>query len=268
MKQLILTLDIGNTQIVIGVWKEQLLLAQFRVHTDVLKTWEEYAFLLDSFLQRKGLEREAFEGAILSSVVPRLRSVWKQAVEESLGVPCWCVGEEVDTGLVIDMDQPSTVGRDLLVGAVAALQSYEPPLAVFDLGTATTLAILDAQGRYVGGVICPGLQIGLDALAGRTASLPHIELTGPVRCQGKNTVECMRSGMVLGHAAVLDGLLDRTEQELGCTLSAVATGGWTATILPHCRRSIAFRPNLLLEGLLFLYHRHRALSANVQGKAQ
>lgn len=255
---MILAIDIGNTNIVVGLLENRRILHQIRLKTDSLKTWEEYFFLLQSFVAYRGFTAAHFSGSIVSSVVPALRQTFKRALEELTGKPAWVVGPGLKTGLRILMDNPVTLGSDLVVDAVGGLSLYEPPLVIFDLGTATTMEVLDKDGNYIGGVIAPGLRLGMDALAGRTSSLPNIELKPPTSLIGKNTIHCMQAGAIYGHAALLDGLLDRVEAELGQKVTALATGGLIDQVLPSCKRKIISCPDLTLYGLAVLYEKNQS----------
>ena len=160
------------------------------------------------------------------------------------------------TGLNILMDNPKTVGSDMIVDAVAAIHEYPKPIIVIDMGTATTMSVVDKNGNYIGGVILPGLKVSLDSLSGKTAQLPYISLSTPDKVIGKNTIDCMRSGIIYGNAAQLDGIMDRMEAELGEKASAVATGGLAKFIAPLCRHQIVYDDALLLKGLLILYRKN------------
>lgn len=263
---MIIAVDIGNTNIVLGLIEKGQILERLRLSTDRKKTWQEYYFLLRDFLRYardRGLslpEEEwprLLEGSIVSSVVPSLRKIFGQALEALTQKRCLIVGPGLKTGLNIKTDQPASLGSDLVVDAVAALHKYQPPLAIFDLGTATTLSVIDPSGQYIGGCICAGLRIGTDALSSGTSSLPYIDLEEPGRVIGKNTVECMRAGAIYGHAAMMDGLLERVEAELGSEVTALATGGLVPCVLPHCKKKIEECPDLLLEGLYCLYERNK-----------
>lgn len=250
---MILAIDTGNTNTVLGCLENHKLLFTLRVRSDREKTADEYALLLDGLLRHKGVEPKELEGGILSSVVPELKTVLLTAMEQLTGKEFLSVGPGIKTGLDIRMDHPAQLGADLVVDAVASLAKYKPPLAVFDMGTATTLSVIDREGRYLGGMIIPGLRLSVDALSARAAQLPYIHLGSPERLIGSNTVDCMQSGAIYGNAAMLDGLIDRVEEELGEPVTAVATGGLIGTVLPFCKREIHFEPDLLLEGLDLLY---------------
>ena len=167
------------------------------------------------------------------------------------------VGPGIRTGLNILMDNPAQVGSDLIVAAVAALQEYPAPLIIIDMGTATTISVVDKDKAYIGGCICPGVKISADALSSRTAQLPGISLDEPKKAIGRNTVDSMRSGIMMGSAAMLDGMIARMEEELGQKATVLATGGIARFVVPMCRREVVYDRNLLLKGLTILYYNNR-----------
>ena len=250
---MILALDIGNTNIVIGGIENRKFVLRERIATDLQKTEFEYTALLMTMLQMHGIGDGQVTGAIISSVVPQVTEHIRMAICRTAGCEVMIVGPDMKTGLAIQMDHPEQVGRDLIVGAVAGCAQFSLPLVVIDMGTATTLCVIDGQKNYIGGMIIPGLGISIQALSDRTAQLPHIDLTEPARLIGKNTVECMESGAMYGTASMLDGMLDRIEGEIGGKITAVATGGLAGSIIPLCRREITFDDDLLLRGLMILY---------------
>lgn len=254
---MILAIDTGNTNTVLGCLENEKLLFTLRIQTDRNKTADEYALLLEGLLRQKGVEPQSLEGGILSSVVPELREVLLTAMEQLTGKRFLAVGPGIKTGLDIRMDNPRQLGADLVVDAVASLAKYKPPLVIFDMGTATTLSVIDETGGYLGGMIIPGLRLSVDALSSRTAQLPYIHLGTPERLIGSNTVACMQAGAIYGNAAMLDGLIDRVEEELGQPVTAVATGGLMGTVLPFCKRPIHYEPDLLLDGLNLLYRKNK-----------
>ncbi len=253
---MILAIDTGNTNTVFGCWEREKLLFTLRIQSDRHKTADEYALLINGLLQSHGVDPAELEGGILSSVVPELRTVLLQAMKQLTGKTFLSVSSGIKTGLDIRIDNPSQLGADLVVDAVAALAKYKPPLAIFDMGTATTLSVIGKNGSYLGGMIIPGLRVSMDALSANAAQLPYIYLSAPEHLIGKNTIECMQAGAVFGSAAMLDGLIDRVEEALGEPVTAIATGGLTGTVVPHCKRSIHYDPDLLLEGLNLLYHKN------------
>ena len=253
---MILALDIGNTNIVIGCIDEQHTLFVERLRTDPLKTELEYALDLKNVLELYGVTREDLNGGIISSVVPPLSTTVKLALEKVLGRQVLSVGPGVRTGLNIKMDNPASVGADLIAAAVAAVRDYPTPLIIIDMGTATTMTVVDNVGSYIGGVIIPGLQVSLDSLVSRTALLTRIGLDNPKQVIGKNTIDCMKSGAIYGNAAMIDGMIDRMEEELGQSATVVATGGLARFVIPHCRRAITLDDGLLLRGLWIIYQKN------------
>lgn len=253
---MILAVDIGNTNIVLGCIKGEEILFEARMATDLVKTSDQYCAELKNLLGLFDVVPEQIDGSIVSSVVPPVMNSMKTAIRKLTGKTCLIVGPGIRTGLNIRTDSPGETGADLVVAAVAAIAEYGAPLLLVDMGTATTITAIDEQGAFVGGCICPGVKISLEALTGRTAQLPGISLDRPQRAIGKNTRDCMQSGIMLGAAAMLDGLLDRMEAELGTPVKVVATGGIAKFVLPLCRREILYDGALMLKGLRLLYYRN------------
>lgn len=253
---MILAVDIGNTNIVLGGIDEENILFEARMATDLTRTSDQYCAELKSMLGLFDVTPEMIEGSIVSSVVPSVLNSFKTAIRKLTGQNCLVVGPGIKTGLNIRMDNPAEVGSDLIVAAVAALREYGAPLLLVDMGTATTITAIDSDGAFVGGCICPGLKISMEALTGRTAQLPAISLDKPQRAIGKNTRECMRSGIMLGAAAMLDGIIDRMEAELGKSVKVIATGGISKFVIPLCRREMTHDRSLMLKGLRLLYYRN------------
>lgn len=253
---MILAIDIGNSNIVLGGIEEDKILFEARMATDLVKTSDQYCAELKSMLSLFEVRPEQITGSIVSSVVPPVLNSFRTAVRKLTGRNCLVVGPGIRTGLNIRMDNPAEVGSDLIVAAVAAIADYGTPLLLVDMGTATTITAIDAEGAFVGGCICPGVKISMEALTGRTAQLPGISLDEPERAIGKNTRDCMRSGILLGAAAMLDGLLERMERELGAPAKTVVTGGISRFILPLCSREMIYDRTLMLRGLNILYKRN------------
>ena len=253
---MILAIDIGNTNIVLGCLEDSKILFEARMATDLVKTSDQYCAELKTMLSLFEVETQKIEGCIISSVVPPVLNSFRTAIRKLTGKQPLVVGPGIKTGLNIRMDNPTEVGADLIVAAVAAIEQYGKPLLLVDMGTATTITAVDDKGSFIGGCICPGLKISMEALTGRTAQLPGISLDAPQRAIGKNTRDCMRSGIMLGAAAMLDGLLDRMEAELGMEATVVATGGIAKFVLPLCRRKMVYDGSLMLKGLDLLYRRN------------
>lgn len=253
---MILAIDMGNSNIVVGGIDDQKTYFEERITTDDRKTSLEYAIMLKNILEIHNVNKNDIEGSIISSVVPPLNAPLSSAVKKITGRKPLLVGSGMKTGLNIKMDNPKTVGGDRIVAAVAAISMYEGPIIIIDMGTATTMEVVDRAGDYIGGVILPGVKVALNSLVTNTAQLPRINLDVPKRVIGKNTIECMRNGIMYGNAAILDGLIDRMEEEIGDKATLVATGGMARFITPLCRHEIEYVPDLLLRGLLILYRRN------------
>lgn len=254
---MILAVDIGNTNIVLGCIEGKQIVKEARMATDVIKTSDQYCAELNGMLTLLEVDRHAIEGSIISSVVPPVLNSFKTAIIKLTGKTPLVVGPGIKTGLNILLDNPAMAGGDLIVGAVAALAQYKPPLLVIDMGTATTISVIDAKGSFLGGSIFPGVKISAEALSGKTAQLPGISLEAPKRAIGRNTVDCMRSGVMMGTAAMLDGMIQRMEEELGCSATVVATGGIARFVIPMCRREMIYDKDLLLKGLRILYENNQ-----------
>ncbi|MBQ6798114.1 MAG: type III pantothenate kinase [Oscillospiraceae bacterium] len=254
---MLLAVDVGNSNIVIGAIKDGKILFEARIATDLIRTSDQYAVEIKDILELYDAKGSDFEGCILSSVVPPLLNSLRTAIRKLTGKIPLTVGPEIRTDLKIAIDNPSQVGGDLLVGAVAALRHYQPPMAIIDMGTATTITVIDREGTFVGGCICPGVRISMEALNTRTAQLPGISLQAPDKVIGKNTIECMQSGLMHGAASMLDGLLSRIEEEAGHKLNVIMTGGISRFVMPLCRHEMTYDKDLLLKGLWVLYEMNR-----------
>ena len=250
---MILAIDIGNSHIVLGCIDSDNILFEARMATDRIRTSDQYCADLKSLLELYEVDLTKIEGTIISSVVPPVLNAITEAVRKLIDKRCFIVGPGLKTGLNIRIDNPAEVGSDLIVAAVAGMKEYGTPLIIIDMGTATTFSVVDRDKAYLGGAICPGVMISLDALTSRTAQLPGIGLNIPKRVVGKNTVDCMQSGLLYGTAAMLDGMIDRTEAELGYSTTVLATGGLSKFILPLCKRKIIYDGDLLLKGLNIIY---------------
>lgn len=250
---MILAIDIGNTNIVLGGIENTQIVFVARMATDVIKTSDQYHLELKNMLKLFSVDTAKLEGTIISSVVPPVLHSIHTAILKMTGCEPLIVGPGIRTGLNVHVDNPKQVGSDLIVAAVAGMKEYGAPLMIVDMGTATTITVIDENKSFRGGAICPGVRISMDALTSRTAQLPGISLEAPKQAIGRNTVDCMQSGIMLGAAAMLDGLLDRMEEELGREVPVVATGGISQFVIPLCRRKIIYDKNLLLKGLNILY---------------
>lgn len=254
---MILAIDIGNTNIVIGGIDDKKTYFVERITTAAGQTNLEYAITLKSILEIHHTEPGDIEGAIISSVVPPLNRTMIAAVRKITGITAKLVGSGMKTGLNIQMDNPKAVGSDMIVNSVAAIKEYKPPIIIIDMGTATTMSVIDKNACYIGGAILPGLRVSLESMSSSTAQLPHISLDTPRKVIGKNTVDCMRSGVIYGNADMIDGMLTRIERELREPASVVATGGIAKVMIPLCSHPITYDGTLLLKGLLALYEKNR-----------
>jgi len=250
---MLLAIDIGNTNIVIGGMDGEQILFEARLRTDPTKTSDEYCIDLKMILEVYETNPKTIEGAIISSVVPQVLNSIKTALKKLTGKDALVVGPGLKTGLNIKIENPAQTGADLVVGCVAALREHKPPMIVVDMGTATTMIALDETGAFIGGCIAPGVKISMDALTGRTALLPGLQLDQPKKAIGRNTIDCMRSGIMMGAACMLDGMVQRMEEELGCKTTVVVTGGIARFVIPMCRTPMVYDKDLLLKGLLALY---------------
>lgn len=255
---MILAIDMGNTNIVIGGIDEEKTYFMERVTTSHGKTDLEYAVTIKNILEIYNIQMDDIEGSIISSVVPPLNSTLQTAVKKITGTTPLLVGSGMKTGLNIIMDNPKTVGSDMIVDSVAALKEYSTPIIIIDMGTATTMSVIDKAGSYIGGVILPGLKVSLDSLSGKTAQLPHISLSMPNKVIGKNTIDCMRSGIMYGSASMMDGIITRMEEDLGEKATVIATGGLARFVTPLCTHTIICDDALLMKGLLILYKKNQA----------
>ena len=254
---MILAIDIGNTNIVVGcIYREKTYFIE-RLSTVRTKTELEYAVDLKTVVDIYHIKRTDIEGCIISSVVPQITNAVKLAAEKVLHKEPMVLGPGVKTGLNIMMDNPGQLGADLVANAVAGIHEYPLPLAIIDMGTASTVSVVDEKKHYVGGMIFPGMGVSLDALTAHASQLSGISIEAPKRIIGKNTIECMKSGVIYSNAAALDGIVDRIEEELGQKITVVATGGLARKIVPHCRREILLDEDLLLKGLLIIYEKNR-----------
>ena len=250
---MILAVDIGNSNIVLGGMEGQEIIFEARIRTDVTKTSDEYCIDLKNILDIYEVTVSSLEGAIVASVVPQVLNSIKTAIKKLTGKTALVVGPGLKTGLNIKVENPSQTGADLVVGAVAALREHKPPMIVIDMGTATTMMVLDETGAFIGGSISPGVKISLDALTNGTALLPGLQLDAPKKAIGRNTIDCMRSVIMLAHACMIDGMVERMEAELGKKTTVIATGGIAKFVLPMCRTPILYDKDLLLKGLAELY---------------
>ena len=254
---MLLAIDIGNSNIIIGCVEREKIIFEERLGTDLNKTELEYAMGIRMIFELYHIDRSDVEGVILSSVVPPLTNVIKAAVRKIIDKKIMTVGPGVKTGLNIHMDDPRSVGADLVVEAVAAINRYGAPLIVVDMGTATSICVIDKSCNYIGGMIVPGVEISMDALTERTSQLPKISIEPPKKVVGRNTEDSMKSGIICGTASMVDGLIERVEDE--CRFKATVVAGSnriSRIIVPFCKKEIILDNELILSGLDLIYRKN------------
>ncbi len=254
---MLLTIDIGNTNITLGIYSDDKLSFVSRLATQRVRTRDEYAFEMLNMFNLNSLDPKKCRAAIISSVVPEITRDVGSAVKLTTGCTPKYIGKDIRTDLKIATDIPGQLGADMIVGSVAAIEKYTLPCLVIDLGTATKMFVLDKNGTFLGCTISAGVGISLNALSSGASQLPAINIKAPERTIGTETVKCMQSGAVYGTACMIDGMIDRFENELGYTFkSIVATGGYAKPIIKHCKREIIFDDNMLLEGLKSIHYKN------------
>lgn len=254
---MLITIDIGNTNITIGVFDGDELKFTARLATDSHRTSDQYAIEIRDIIHIYDIERNDITDAAICSVVPTVGSAIEKAVLQLFGVKPMTLGPGVKTGLNIKIDNPAQLGADLAAGAVGALAKYKTPCIIIDLGTASTISVLGKNGEFLGGAIAAGIKLTLEALTSRTAQLPLVSIDAPRQVIGKNTADCMKSGLVIGAASMLDGMITRIERELGETATVIATGGLAPEVIKFCDRNIILDDNLLLDGLRLIYSKNK-----------
>lgn len=251
---MLVAIDVGNTNIVMGVYKNRERLFHFRVATSAEKSRDEYGLMFIQLLNHRGVRKEDIEGVIISSVVPPVMYSLERAVKDYLGKTPIVVTNEMDLGMDILYENPKEVGADRLVNAVAVLKRYAPPAIVVDFGTATTYCAINEKGQYMGGAISPGIKISVEALFSRTAKLPRIELTPTERIIGRSTVESMQAGVLHGYAGQVDYIVGLMKQEMGCPeAKVIATGGLAKMISREAKSIDVIDGMLTLDGLQEIY---------------
>ena len=254
---MILAIDVGNTHVVLGGIENGVCRSIARLATDATKTDCEYAVLIRDVLSLEGVQLDTIDGCIISSVVPPVTVLLKAAYRILKQDEALVVGAGIKTGLDIRIDDPATLGADLVVGAVGALKLTEPPLIIIDMGTATTIFAVGPKNTFLGGAIMPGLNLSISALAGGTSQLSSVNINAPKKAIGTNTEDCILSGVVIGHAAMIDGMIDRMEAELGQSATVIATGGLSTVVAPFCKHEMIVEPQLLLKGMAVLWEKNR-----------
>lgn len=255
---MILTVDIGNTNIVIGGFMDEELCFVSRIATDVKKTEDEYAVIIKNIVALNHIKTAEVKGAIISSVVPPLNKIISKAILKIYGISTLLVGPGVKTGINLLVDNPAQVGADLVCTAVAAYNYHKAPAIIIDMGTATKISVIDKNGAFLGVSIIPGVELGIAALSGGTAQLPQISLDAPRSVIGKNTIDAMQSGVVFGNASLIDGMLCRIKEEYG-DLDIIATGGIAGFIIPYCKNKITIDDHLILKGLYTIYNKNTSV---------
>jgi len=253
---MILAIDIGNTNIVLGVFDNNKIVFRERMSSNQKTTDLEYAVMVKTALEMNKVSVETITGVVLSSVVPSITNTFKRAIEKLTDVRTIVVGPGVKTGLRILIDDPGQLGSDLVVDAVAGIAEYPVPQIIIDMGTATTFSVIGSDCSYLGGVISTGMAVSAEALFNKTSQLPRISFDKPKRVIGKNTVECMKSGIMLSTASSIDGMIERLEEELGEKCTVIATGGLASVVTPLCKREIILDDDLMLKGLAIIYNRN------------
>lgn len=253
---MILAVDIGNTNIVLGCFDDNKILFRERTSTNRTATDLEYAVMIKAALDMHQLSPNMITGAVMSSVVPSVTNIFKRAVEKLCGVKPVVVGPGIKTGLSILIDNPAQLGSDLVVDAVAGVHEYPAPMIIIDMGTATTFSVIDKKRNYLGGLITTGMAVSTDALISRTSQLPRFSFDTPKKVIGTNTVDCLKSGIMYANVAAIDGIVARIEEEMGECCTVVATGGLAGLVAPLCKCKLILDDDLLLKGLMLIYQKN------------
>ena len=253
---MILAIDIGNTNIVMGGFDGNKIVFMERISSNQKTTDLEYAVTVKTALEMNDITIDSITGVVMSSVVPSITNTFRRAVEKLTDAKTIIVGPGVKTGLKILIDDPGQLGSDLVVDAVAGIEEYPVPQIIIDMGTATTFSVIGKDKSYLGGVITTGMVVSADALFSRTSQLPRISFDKPKRVIGKNTVDCMKSGIMYSTASGIDGMIERLEEELGEKCTVIATGGLASIVMPLCKRKIILDEDLMLKGLAIIYKRN------------
>ena len=254
---MLLAVDIGNTNITLGAYEDDILLFTSRLATEFKHTSDQYAYEIKNILSLHGKRLSDIEDCIIASVVPNVETAIKKALSKFCEVVPLSVGPGIKTGLNIKIDNPAQLGADLVAGAVGAINEYTLPCIIIDMGTATTIFAVDKDGGFIGGLIGAGVILTMKALAENTAQLTSTDITAPPSVIGTNTTDCMKSGLVYGTASMIDGVTDRMKERLGDKTCVIATGGLAKEIIKYCKTDIIYNENLLLDGLKIIYEKNK-----------
>ncbi len=247
---MLLLFDVGNSNISFAVYDEDNLINKWRIKTDINKTADEYSIILNNLI-----EKYTIHGIVIASVVPIITNLLNTFCTKYLNLKPLIIVPGIKTGLDIKLNNPKEIGADLVASAVGAMKKYPQPSIIIDMGTATTITLLDFNSFY-GGAVIPGVETSLFGLVTKTALLPHIDLKAPKRVVEKETVACMQSGIIFGSASAIDGMIDRIEEEIGKKCFVVATGGLAKYIIPYCKHQITLDKYLIYEGLIEIYQKN------------
>lgn len=258
VKAMLLVIDVGNTNTVLGVFEKRDLRAHWRLTTNRSQTADEYGILIRNLFVLDGIQADGISAIMVASVVPPLNALLEEMAEKYFHLKAVFLGPGTRTGLAIHYDNPLEVGADRVANSVAAFEKYGGPCVIVDFGTAITFDAVSEKGEYLGGVIAPGIGISAEALFERTARLPHVDIRQPQRVIGTNTVSSMQSGLFYGAVGLVDGILDRLCAELGETTKVVATGGQASLVASASKYNPPVEPSLTLEGLRIIYERNLA----------
>lgn len=253
---MILAVDIGNTNIVVGLLDKTNIINSARLATDKKKTDMDFLIQLKLMLSVFKVDDKEIEGSILSSVVPELTNQIFNALKLLLNKKPHVIGPGIKTGLNIKIDNPQTLGSDRVCDAVCVIEEYNVPAIIIDMGTATTISVIDKNKCHIGGMIIPGIKTSLDSLSNNASQLPYISLDDPKELIGKNTIDCMKSGIIYGNVALIDGLIDRITKETSTNYTVIATGGLSKLVVKHSIHNIIYDENLLLKGLYYIYKKN------------
>lgn len=255
---MIFAVDIGNTNVVLGVFKDKTLLQNFRLATDPLKTTDEYAATIIFLLNGKGIDLKQIKAIVISSVVPQLVYTFTKLARKYFNLEPVIVGPGIKTGLKIKLENPKEVGADRVVNAVAGIEYFGVPLIVVDFGTATTFDVVNERSEYLGGLICPGIKLAASILHSKTAKLPEVEIERCTRVVGNSTIASIKSGIYFGYLSLMEGIIDRIirEQFKNTTVQVVSTGGLGSVFMEDSKYLKYYEPNLTLNGLRIIYEKN------------